>query len=150
MPRLRQYMYSGYPAGGMLATWVTLIYPCFLSCFVLSVCMPVWMSVCSVLSLVLLPCLLSAIFHFKCCYNITYKFNLKELSSVSAPFFCTTCYHPWKHLPLSLYKEQAIIYNWWPKESHLLRLYQFKTITPLLPGICWCNLKSGIFNTYQT
>ena len=41
--------------------------------------------VCSVLSLVLLPCLLSAIFHFKCCYNITYKFNLKELSSVSAP-----------------------------------------------------------------
>ena len=49
--------------------------------------------VCSVLSLVLLPCLLSAIFHFKCCYNITYKFNLKELSSVSAPIlhflFCS-------------------------------------------------------------
>ena len=48
--------------------------------------------VCSVLSLVLLPCLLSAIFHFKCCYNITYKFNSKELSSVSAPIslFCVT------------------------------------------------------------
>ena len=40
---------------------------------------------CPVLSLVLLPCLLSAIFHFKCCYNKTYRFNLKELSSVSAP-----------------------------------------------------------------
>ena len=63
----------------------------------------------------------------------------------NALYFCTTCYHPWKYLPISLYNEQAIIYNWWPKESHLLRIYQFKTITPLLPGICRCNLKSGIF-----
>ena len=67
------------------------------------------------------------------------------MRDASALYFGTTCYHPWKHSPPSLYFEQAIVYNWWHRESHLQRIYQFKTINLLLRGIFWCNLESGIF-----
>ena len=54
------------------------------------------------------------------------------MRDISALYFSTTCKHPCVHLPLSyvsLYYEQAIIYYWGPRESHMQRTYQHKQLT---------------------